>query len=45
MALIRRCIIRDMQYVMQQEVPRIKEATDPGDHAVWFSQTSPFRFP
>jgi len=45
MALIRRCIIRDMQYVLERELPRIKEAMDPGDHAAWFSQTNPFRFP
>lgn len=46
MALIRRCIIRDMHYVLQQELPRIKKASAPDDHAAWFSQAmKPFRFP
>jgi len=46
MALIRRCIIRDMRYVLERELPRIKEARGLDDHAAWFSQMmNPFRFP
>ena len=39
MALIRRCIIRDMQYVLQQELPRIKRAIQSDEHAAWLSTT------
>ena len=39
MALIRRCIIRDMQFVLQQELPRIIRATESDDHAHWLSRT------
>lgn len=39
MALIRRCIIRDMQYVLEQELPRIIRATRSDDHAAWFNRT------
>ena len=44
MALIRRCIIRDMQFVLQEELPRIIRATESEDHAHWLSRTMrPFR--
>lgn len=43
MALIRRCIIRDMQFVLDRELPRIKEARGSGDYAAWIIRTmSPF---
>ena len=35
MALIRRCIIRDMQFVLERELPRIKEAKGSDDHVAW----------
>jgi len=35
MALIRRCIIRDMQFVLERELPRIKEARGSGEYAAW----------
>jgi hypothetical protein len=38
MALIRRCIIRDMQYVLEQELPRIIKATEPDDHFHWINR-------
>jgi hypothetical protein len=40
MALIRRCIIRDMQFVLQQEVPRIISATESDDHGEWLDRTA-----
>jgi len=39
MALIRRCIIRDMQYVLEQELPRVVKAQELDDHAAWLSRT------
>jgi hypothetical protein len=33
MALIRRCIIRDMQYVLQAELPKLSLINSPADHA------------
>lgn len=39
MALIRRCIIRDMQYILQQEIPRIVNAQELDDHPAWLSRT------
>jgi hypothetical protein len=45
MALIRRCIIRDMQYVLERELPRIIAAKEPEDHAAWIISTiNPLRF-
>lgn len=38
MALIRRCIIRDMQFVLERELPRIKEAKGSDDHAAWIAR-------
>jgi hypothetical protein len=35
MALIRRCIIRDMQFVLGRELPRIKEAKGSDDYIAW----------
>ena len=35
MALIRRCIIRDMQYVMSHELPRIVKAAQSEEHGLW----------
>ena len=39
MALIRRCIIRDMRFVLQQELPRMVRATESDGHAHWLSRT------
>ncbi|CEJ84148.1 hypothetical protein HYPGJ_20113 [Hyphomicrobium sp. GJ21] len=44
MALIRRCIIRDLQYVLKQELPRIVKAQEPDDHFHWINRMmQPFR--
>jgi hypothetical protein len=37
--LTRRCIIRDMQFALQQELSRIVRATESEDHAHWLSRT------
>jgi len=38
MALIRRCIIRDMQYVLERELPGIIKAKGAEDHFYWLQQ-------
>ncbi len=39
MALIRRCMIRDMQYVLQHELPKLRSAIDSEGHNEWLTRT------